>query len=71
MTTVTIRIPEGLRRNLEKLCRRQRRSSSDVVRESLRKYLALEEMNQLREKLRPHAGAAGLLTDDDVFKAVS
>jgi predicted transcriptional regulator len=71
MTTVTIRIPEGLRKNLEKLCRQQKRSSSDVVRESLRTYLALEEMNQLREKLRPHAEAAGILTDDDVFKAVS
>lgn len=71
MTTVTIRIPEGLRKNLEKLCKQQKRSSSDVVRESLRTYLALEEMNQLREKLRPHAEAAGFLTDDDVFKAVS
>ncbi|MBN1942300.1 MAG: ribbon-helix-helix protein, CopG family [Phycisphaerae bacterium] len=71
MTTMTIRIPEGLRKDLEKLCKRQRRSSSDVVRESLRKYLALEQMNQLREKLRPHAEAAGFLTDEDVFKAAS
>lgn len=71
MGTMTIRIPEGLRRDLEKLCKRQNRSSSDVIRESLRKYLALEQMNQLREKLRPHAETAGFLTDEDVFKVVS
>ncbi|MBN1553367.1 MAG: ribbon-helix-helix protein, CopG family [Phycisphaerae bacterium] len=71
MTTMTIRIPEGLRKDLEKLCKRQHRSSSDVVRESLRKYLALEQASQLREKLRPHAEATGFLTDEDVFKAVS
>ena len=71
MSTMTIRIPDVLRKDLEKLCKKQHRSTSDVVRESLRKYLALEQMNQLRETLRPQAEQAGFLSDEDVFKAVS
>ncbi len=71
MTAMTIRIPEQLQKDLEKLCKQQHRSTSDVVRDSLRKYLALEQMRLLREKLRPHAEAAGFLTDEDVFRAVS
>ncbi len=56
---------------LRELCEQQHRSTSDVVRDSLQKYLAVEQMNRLREKLRPRAEAAGFLTDEDVFKAVS
>jgi predicted transcriptional regulator len=71
MNALTIRIPEALRRNLRKLCRRQRRSTSDVVRESLRRYIAQEQLRLARQKLRPYAEARGFLTDEDVFKTVS
>ena len=71
MTAMTIRIPEKLRKELEKLCEEQDRSASDVVREALRRYVALERFRQLREKLRPYAEARGILTDEDVFKVVS
>jgi predicted transcriptional regulator len=71
MSPLTIRIPEELRRKLEKLRKQQQRSSSDVVRESLRRYIAQEQLRQARERLRPYAEARGFLTDEDVFKAVS
>jgi predicted transcriptional regulator len=71
MSALTIRIPPDLERKLQKLCRQQGRSASDVVRESLRRYMAAEQLRQTREKLRPYAEAAGFLTDQDVFKAVS
>ena len=71
MHAMTIRIPEEVRRQLKKLCEQQQRSTSDIVRESLRRYIAAEELRELREKLRPYAEARGVLTDDDVFKAVS
>ncbi len=70
-TTLNVRIPSSLQKELQALCKKQDRSTSDVVRESLRKYLAMEKMNQLRAKLRPHAEATGFVTDEDVFKAVS
>ena len=71
MNAMTIRIPEEVRRQLKKLCKLQQRSTSDIVRESLRRYIAAEELRELREKLRPYAEARGVLTDEDVFKAVS
>jgi predicted transcriptional regulator len=71
MTNVTIRIPKALRKDLESFCRQQQRPASAVVRESLRRYLALEKFRALRRKALPFAKAQGLLTDEDVFKAVS
>jgi predicted transcriptional regulator len=69
--TLSIRLTEQLNRSLQRLCRRQKRPASDVARDALRRYLAAEELRLLRQKLRPHAEARGVLTDEDVFKAVS
>lgn len=71
MSHVSIRIPERLRKDLEALARRQGRPMSDLVRESVRRYVALERFQALRRKTLPFAEAQGVLTDDDVFKAVS
>jgi hypothetical protein len=43
---------------------------SDVVRESLRRYVALQRFRQLRKKTLPFAEAQGLLTDEDVFESL-
>jgi predicted transcriptional regulator len=71
MSNLTVRIPEKLRKELKQLGRRQQRPVSDLVRDSLRRYVAQEQLRQIREKLRPYAAAKGILTDEDVFKAVS
>jgi predicted transcriptional regulator len=68
---LSIRIQPALRRQLDRLCRRQNRPASDIAREALRRYMAAEELRQLRAGLRPHAEARGFVTDEDVFKAVS
>ena len=71
MSNLTVRIPEKLRRQLKQLGRKQQRPVSELVRDSLRRYVAQEELRQIRERLRPYAEAKGFLTDEDVFKAVS
>ncbi|MBI2824441.1 MAG: ribbon-helix-helix protein, CopG family [Planctomycetia bacterium] len=71
MSTLTIRIPDPLRRQLEKLSRQENRPLSDVVRDSLRRYVAAQRFAALRKKTLPFAEAAGFLTDEDVFKAIS
>ena len=71
MSVLTIRIPTELERKLQKLCKQQHRSASDVVRESLRRYVVAEQLREAREKMRPYAERAGFFTDEDVFKAVS
>ena len=69
--TLSMRIDAALKRDLQRFCKQQKRRPSDVAREALRRHLALEELRALRERLRPRAEAAGFLTDEDVFKAVS
>ncbi len=71
MSTVTVRIPDELRRELEKFCRQEKRALSDIVRESIRRYVAVERFRKLRVKALPFAEAEGYLTDEDIFKVVS
>ena len=71
MSHITVRIPDTLRRELEKLCRRDNQSMSDVVRQAVRRYIAVRTFEVLRRKTRPAAEAQGLLVDEDIFKIVS
>lgn len=71
MTTLTIRLPDDLRQELDALSRDENKPVSDIVRESLRRYVAVERFRAIRKKILPFAEAQGLLTDEDVFKALS
>ncbi len=70
-STVTIRLDPKLQRELSRLSRQLGRSRSDVVRDALRRQLALVRFEQARRGLLPLAEAQGLLTDEDVFADVS
>ena len=71
MSNLTVRIPKTLRKELEALCEQQQRPASDVVRDSLRRYIAAQKFQRLRRKTLPFAEAEGFLTDEDVFEAIS
>jgi predicted transcriptional regulator len=71
MNTLTIRLPDELRDDLEKLSEEQSKPVSDIVRESIRRYVAVEEFRSLRKKTLPFAEAQGYLTDEDIFNAIS
>jgi predicted transcriptional regulator len=69
--TLTIRIDRETARMLARVARLSRRTQSQVARDALRRQLAIELFEQLRERVAPFAEAKGLLTDEDVFKSVS
>lgn len=71
MNTLTIRIPDKLRADLKRISRQQDNPVSDIVRESARRYVAIERFRSLRKKVLPFAEAQGLVTDEDIFKAMS
>lgn len=71
METLTIRLPAELRDNLQKLSEEQNKPVSDIVRESIRRYVAVERFRALRKKVLPFAEAQGFLTDEDIFKEIS
>lgn len=71
MTTLTVRLPEQLRTDLKRLGRQEHKAVSDIVRDSLRRHVAVQQFRALRRKILPFAEAQGLVTDDDVFQALS
>lgn len=71
MATLTLRIPDDLKEQLEALSRQQQRPTSELVRESLRRYVVTEQLKAIRRATVPLAEAQGFLTDEDIFKAVS
>ena len=68
MTTLTVRLPEELKQELEKLCENENVPMSDVIRESIKRYIAIRRFRALRGKTLPFAETQGLLTDEDVFQ---
>jgi len=71
MNTLTIRIPDELRSDLQEISARRSVPVSDLVRESIRRFVAIERFRTLRNRVLPFAEAQGLLTDEDVFRAIS
>jgi predicted transcriptional regulator len=69
--TLTIRIPKELKKELEELSKIEQKPVSDLVRDSLRRYIAIQRFRQLRNMVLPFAEAQGILTDEDVFKIIS
>ncbi|OHD67309.1 MAG: hypothetical protein A2W19_02575 [Spirochaetes bacterium RBG_16_49_21] len=69
--TLTIRIPDELKKELEEISKIEQKPVSDLVRDSLRRYVALRRFRQLRNMVLPFAEAQGILTDEDVFKLIS
>lgn len=68
---LTIRLDPQLERQLARVARRTGRSRSEVVREAVRRQLALSQYEDLRRRIMPLAEARGYLTDEDVFRDVS
>jgi predicted transcriptional regulator len=69
--SISIRIPDDVRKNLKAISKKEGKPLSDLVRESLQKYIAVYRFHQLRNMVLPFAEAQGILTDEDVYKDIS
>jgi predicted transcriptional regulator len=65
---LTIRLPDDLREALYKMSDSEHVPVSDIVRESVRRYVSIYRFRQLRGQVLPFAEAQGLLTDEDIFR---
>ena len=68
---LTIRLDEALLQQLEAASADTGRSRGEIVREALRRQLSLMRFERLRREALPFGEAAGWLSDEDVFRAVS
>jgi len=71
MSTLTIRLDPKLEKALARIARSTGRTKSEIAREALERQLAVARFRELRRRTLPFAEAQGLLTDEDVFSAVS
>jgi predicted transcriptional regulator len=69
--TLTVRISDDLRDQLQRISDVESKPVSDLVRESIRRYIALYTFRRLRKTVLPFAEAQGILTDEDVFRTIS
>ena len=68
---LTVRLEQTLLRQLARAARQSGRSRSELVRDALRRQLALAQLDDLRRRVMPLAEARGYLTDEDIFRDVS
>ena len=70
-TSLTIRLDDQLSQSLDKAATGSGRTRSEVVRDALRRQLAISAIDEVRKQLVPLSEAHGWLTDEDVFRDVS
>jgi len=70
-STLTISIPEDMRKELDRTSLEDGVSRSVIVQQSLRDYLFLRRFRNLRSRMVQKANARGVFTDDDVFELIS
>ena len=71
MTTLTIRLDPKLDKALARIAKGTGRTKSEIAREALERQVAVAQFRGLRRKTLPFAESQGLVTDEDVFSAVS
>ncbi len=69
--TLTLRLDDKLAQKLDHVAKRTGRTRSDVVRDALRRQLAIAILDEVREELVPLAEKQGIYTDEDVFRELS
>ena len=69
--TITISLPQAVRRELDRIAKEDGVSRSDVLRQSLEDLLFMRRFRRLRQRMMAAAQAQGIYTDEDVFTRVS
>lgn len=64
---ITIRVSNELRSRLESTSKKTSMPVSQLVREAVRRYLAVERFRELRAETIPYAERAGFFTDEDIL----
>lgn len=71
MVGVSTTLPEKMASELNEIVKDTGRPKSDILKEALDVYLWDLRFKKIRKKLGIKAKALGVVTDEDVFKAIS
>jgi hypothetical protein len=64
---INVRVPAGLQKELQDLSRSENIPISELVRDSLREFLAVRKFRKLSKEVRGYARKAGIVTDEDIL----
>jgi len=70
-TVLSVSLPEQISSALDKFAKASGRNKSDIVKESISQYLWEFRYRDIRKKLSAKAKKTGIISEDDVYKAVS
>jgi len=70
-SVLSISLPEKTSSELDKFAKGTGRSKSDIVKESINLYLWEAQFRKMQRRLSAKAKRRGIVSDEDVFKAVS
>lgn len=70
-SAITVRLNKSLQKRLEPISKKTGVSRSEIIRDALKRQLAILAVEKHRETAMPFAEARGYLTDVDVFREVS
>jgi Arc/MetJ-type ribon-helix-helix transcriptional regulator len=69
--TLTISLPKGMRRKIQKAAKAEGVSQSEYVRRALLRQQFRTSLAAARAEMVPRARKMGIYTDEDVFKLIS
>lgn len=70
-SVMSVSFPEQISHELESFATETGRSKSDIIKESVALYLWDVRFNSLRKSMSRRAKKVGIVTEEDVFKAIS
>lgn len=70
-TVLSVSLSDKMAAELDDLAKVTGRNKSDIVKESLSIFLWETKFKQVKRRLAKKAKAAGVVTEEDVFKVVS
>lgn len=70
-SVLSVSLPEKLASDLDDYARKTGRNKSDIVKESVSLYLWEARFRKIQKQLSIKAKRTGIVTEEDVYKAVS
>ena len=70
-TVLSVSLPENMSKELDRIARTTGRNKSDIVKESLSMFLWEMKLRAVQKKLGPKAKKLGMVSEEDVFRALS
>jgi len=70
-TILSVSLPENISEELDRFAKSTGRNKSDIVKESLSMFLWEMKLKKVQKKLGLKAKKLGIVSEEDVYKAIS